>query len=194
MSAYFSENLSAPLVNVQWSWGAENDKGIYLRVWKDEIENDNEVLVLLNSAAESRLGHIERQKHLKSIAQGKPGYVVVITKWMDTADESRKITEFDESVFRITDLIVKDNGDEYAVVDFDNPIYPEFIGQEIDLDRIKVAASKVKKSAELLDKAMTKFHWKPTSICDSEDVIRLLSKDGKHKAKIIISSSEWVRL
>lgn len=38
ISAFFAENLNAPLANVQWSWGAENEKGVYLRIWAIEVD------------------------------------------------------------------------------------------------------------------------------------------------------------
>lgn len=197
MSAFFKEDLNAPLANVQWSWGAENEKGIYLRIWASEVIEDEErnskALVLGQINTDTRLGQKERLRQINSIKEGKPGYVVVITSHFETEDGAWRIDEYNECVYAIESLNEKD-GSIYANVNFNAPIYPAYIGQEIDVDAIVLAASKIKKSADMLNKAMTKFDWQPTSLCADKEIINLLSKDGKHKAQIIIPQSKWVRL
>lgn len=192
MSAFFKENLDAPLTNVQWSWGAENEKGCYLRVWEDE-NKDGCCLVYLNAVGDARLGQTERLRHINIIKQGKPGYVIQITEGIETDDGKWKIKAYQESILRIKSFSENEAGDIYAEVDFDDPIYSDFIGKEINVDEIKQAAESNKKASELLEKAMSRFGWRPTQICPDGEVISLISKDGRQFAKLIISSAKWVR-
>lgn len=192
MSAFFKENLNAPFANVQWSWGAENEKGCYLRVWEDE-NHDGRCLVYLNDAGDKRLGQAERLRHIKSIKHGKPGYVIQITEGTETEDGTWKIKAYQESILRITAFFENNAGDIYAEVNFDAPIYPDFIGKEIDIDIIQDAAKANEKASELLEKAITKFGWQPTGVSSDSEVISLISKDGRQFAKLIISSAQWIR-
>ena len=173
MSAFFKENLNAPFANVQWSWGAENEKGCYLRVWEDE-NHDGRCLVYQNDAGDKRLGQAERLRHIKSVKQGKPGYVIQITEGTETEDGTWKIKAYQESILRITAFFENDAGDIYA---------------EVNLH----AAKANKKASELLEKAITKFGWQPTGVSSDSEVISLISKDGRQFAKLIISSAQWIR-
>ncbi len=192
ISAFFSENLNAPLTNVQWSWGADNDKGVYLRIWADEVK-DNKNAVFYYRPSDKRLGQKERHQHIQSIKQGKPGYVVLITDGHQSPGGTWRIGSYDECVYRISGLSDEDSGDVYADIDFENPIYPNEIGNEIDLKGIVAAANKVKTSGERLEKAITQFKWKPTGICPLNDEISLMSSDGKLTATLVISKNEWIR-
>ncbi|GAL03315.1 hypothetical protein JCM19237_6208 [Photobacterium aphoticum] len=192
MSAFFAENLSAPLTNVQWSWGSENEKGVYLRIWAEEVK-DKRGMVYACDPADTRLGQKERLRHIKQIESGKPGYVVVITEGHVSSSGTWRIDRFEECIYPILNFSRNENGDIYADVDFDSPVYPEFIGQEIDYAAIELAASAYPKALETLTKATTKFEWQATKVDESTETIFLISKDGTQKAQIHIPSGKWMR-
>ena len=192
MSAFFTENLSAPLTNVQWSWGAENEKGVYLRIWAQEVKEKNG-LVYLNTPSDSRLGQKERLRHIKQIEGGKPGYVVVITEGHESSSGTWRIDLYEECIYSILDFNRTENGDIYASIDFGSPVYPEFIGQEIDVIAIESAASANKLAFDTFHKATSMFGWQATKIDGSGKNILLISKDGMKKAQIHIPTGKFIR-
>ncbi|EIZ1317394.1 hypothetical protein MOU92_004178 [Vibrio parahaemolyticus] len=192
MSAFFAENLSAPLTNVQWSWGAENEKGVYLRIWAEEVK-EKDGLVYLNTPSDTRLGQKERLRHIKQIEGGKPGYVVVITEGHESSSGTWRIDRYDECIYPILSFSRTETGDIYASIDFSSPVYPEFIGKEIDLAAIESAASVNKLAHETFQKATSKFGWQATKLDDSGKNIFLISKDGTKKAQIHIPTGEFIR-
>lgn len=192
MSAFFAENLSAPLTNVQWSWGAENKKGVYLRIWAQEVKETNG-LVYLNTPSDTRLGQKERLRHIKQIEGGKPGYVVVITEGHESSSGTWRIDRYEECVYSILDFSRTESGDVYASIDLGSPIYPEFIGQEINVAAIELAVSTNKLAFATFQKATTKFKWQATKIDRLGKNIFLISKDGTKKAQIHIPTGEFIR-
>lgn len=76
--------LGAPLKNPRWSWGAvrSDDKVVFLRVWKDEIEqyNGSQYVQILNNdkwkAKPNSRGYSDRVKHVKMIEQGSQCYLI----------------------------------------------------------------------------------------------------------------------
>lgn len=192
LSDFFFNVLNAPLKNKQWSWGAENGNGVYLRVWKSELDGNNG-LVYVDSPSDRRLGQLERQSHIQTIMQGKPGYAVLID-----GEQSQngiwRISGYDSNIYPIIAFCTVDKeGRLFAKIDLAQPIYPENIGQEIDVIAIQQAANQNIKAQEKLTKAMHEFGWKPTRLDNQNGVIYLISRDGKNKAKLIISSAEWLR-
>ncbi|HDM8199317.1 TPA: hypothetical protein P0E36_005530 [Vibrio harveyi] len=192
MSAFFAENLSAPLTNVQWSWGAENEKGVYLRIWAEEVKEKNG-LVYLNTPSDTRLGQKERLRHIKQVESGKPGYVVVITEGHESSGGTWRIDRYEECIYPILSFNRTESGDIYASIDFSSPVYPEFIGKEIDLVAIEAAASINKIAFETLKKATSKFGWQATKLDDSKNHICLISKDGTKTAQIHIPTGKFIR-
>ncbi len=69
-----------------WSWGSENAKGITPRAWNRTKIGDK--FDIANSGMETdndgrtRAGGV-MAKHVKAIAQGKPGYIVAIDGEVD---------------------------------------------------------------------------------------------------------------
>ncbi|HCH0717401.1 TPA: hypothetical protein NKO89_001398 [Vibrio parahaemolyticus] len=192
MSAFFAENLSAPLTNVQWSWGAENEKGVYLRIWAEEVKEKNG-LVYLNTPSDTRLGQKERLRHIKQIESGKPGYVVVITEGHESSSGTWRIDRYEECIYPILSFSRTKSGDVYALIDFNSPVYPEFIGKEIDFVAIESAASANKVALETFIKATSKFGWQATKLDDSKNHIFLISKDGTKTAQIHIPTGRFIR-
>lgn len=193
ISIYFSENLNAPFTNVVWSWGSENDIGIYLRIWSDKFDGVNYCLYTPSSENE-RNGQKERLNHVKSIYQGKPGYAVVITKHHELANGQRVIDDYDECIYKISNIVITENGSYMATVDLENPIHPEYIENNVNKDDAIVLCSKNPDALAKLDKAINKLNWKIIGIDKLKQEICLLSKDGKATAKICIPSAEWVRI
>ncbi|WP_438454562.1 hypothetical protein [Vibrio alginolyticus] len=192
MSAFFAENLSAPLTNVHWSWGAENEKGVYLRIWAEEVKEKNG-LVYLNTPSDTRLGQKERLGHIKQVKSGKPGYVVVITEGHKSSGGTWRIDRYEECIYPILSFNRTESGDIYASIDFSSPVYPEFIGKEIDMVAIETAASVNKIAFETLKKATSKFGWQATKLDDSKNHIFLISKDGTKTAQIHIPTGKFIR-
>ena len=105
ISKFFEQKLEAPLHNTVWSWGSENAKGIYLRAWnrtkigeKFDIANSG---METDNDGRTRAGGVERAKHVKAIAQGKPGYIVAIDGEVDDEGKSHIKDYNDKAVFRI---------------------------------------------------------------------------------------------
>ncbi|WP_163936454.1 hypothetical protein [Paraferrimonas sp. SM1919] len=191
MSAFFKDHLQAPLTNVQWSWGSENEKGIYLRIWQDEVEGREALLYLCNG--DTRVGQQERSRHIEAIKHGKPAYVVLITQWQEDAKGKRHIDAYKECVYPVTSLLFRENGDVYADINFNNPRYPECIGDEIDTAGIEAAVAKNVKAFETMQKAREKFGWRPTRISECGEQVLFISKDGSKNAKMVIETGQWIR-
>lgn len=192
ISAFFAENLNAPLANVQWSWGAENEKGVYLRIWAIEVDG-NEGLVCKYSVGDSRLGQKERLRHIKEIEQGKLGYVVVLTEGSQPEGGTWRIEKYEECIYPIQGFSKKENGDIYAIIDFETPIYPDLIGSNVDFEAIKAAAGQNKKSLDIYVKAVEEYSWQPTKLDEGNGIIFFVSKDGTKKAQLNIAAAKWVR-
>lgn len=80
ISTHF-ENLDAPLVNINWSWGAQRPDGkVLLRAWNDErLKIDGQwYRLLLNPEWNTSTGYPERIRHLELIRNGAPGYMVIL--------------------------------------------------------------------------------------------------------------------
>ena len=96
ISDYFARVLQAPLKNIQWSWGAENDHAVFLRSWIPEYDG-RRVYVLGDRDDYGSPGYGERIQHIDSIKSGKPGYVVLLEPNDANADKWT-IKRFEEKV------------------------------------------------------------------------------------------------
>ncbi len=140
ISKFFEQRLEAPLHNTVWSWGSENDKGIYLRAWNRTKVGDKFDIAStgmeIDSEGRMRPGGVERAKHVKAIAQGKPGYIVTIDGYVDESGKSHIVDYNDKAVFRIVSLSTTTAGITLAEVDYDNPILIDSIGEDTDVESI----------------------------------------------------------
>ena len=99
-SAFFNK-LKAPLLNVQWSWGAARPDGIViLRVWGDETAKvDDKRFVRLTYhqifPGTSNNGYNERLRHVTAIKAGAEAYAVMCNAVVPLT-EPREIRSFDE--------------------------------------------------------------------------------------------------
>lgn len=108
----------------QWSWGSENDKGIFLRVWLHEIENGK--AIIRNIHQKKSAGLTERERHLSSLNQGKPGYAVILRS-KDPLAEKNAIESYERVIYRITKIEKDSRGVIWAEIDMDSPISPQDI-------------------------------------------------------------------
>ncbi|WP_394131932.1 hypothetical protein [Shewanella maritima] len=191
MSVFFSENLRAPLSNVQWSWGAENQDSVFLRIWDEEVKNKHGLVYLNNG--DKRLGQAERYRHIQSIKRGKPGYVVVILSGHESSNGTWRIDTYKECVYQIVDITTDEQGNIYAKIDFDTPIYPPYIRTELDPYLLQAAVHHIPRSAELLKRATEKFGWRATRYNSDIGIIDLISQNGKQHASLNVSTSQWIR-
>ena len=106
--------LQAPLKNIQWSWGAENDYAVFLRSWIPEYDG-RRVYVLGDRDDYGSPGYGERIQHIETIKSGKPGYVVLLEP-VDPKAEKWTIKRFDEKV-RPIKLFEQDADEWFAVLD-----------------------------------------------------------------------------
>lgn len=191
ISQFFSHALNAPLSNVQWSWGSENNLGVYLRAWQVQADGDR-IVICDVGPNDSRPGLSERLRQITSIKQGKPGYIVLITQRRIDEDGAWRIERYDECLYRILEIEPTLNEQITARVDFANPIYPEHIGAEIDIAGIRAALVGHEVAEETFAKALIKG-WTPTQLNSSDNAISFISRDGKQTAKLMIASGKWVR-
>jgi len=114
ISDYFEKVLEAPLKNIQWSWGAENGKAVFLRSWVPEYDG-HRVYVLGDRDDYGSPGYHERIQHIESIKSGMPGYVVMIEP-VDASLDKWTIKRFEEKVYPIKGF--EQDADEcYAILD-----------------------------------------------------------------------------
>ena len=127
ISDYFARVLGAPLRNIQWSWGAENEKAVFLRSWVPEYDG-RRVYVLGERDDYGSPGYRERIQHIESIKSGMPGFVVLLEP-QDPVAEKWTIKRFEEKVYPIRSFereadewfAVVDDGVEVAVANGFNP-------------------------------------------------------------------------
>ena len=117
-SAFF-KRLQAPLLNVQWSWGAMRPDGtVILRVWGDETDKvgDKRFVRLMNHRrfrGTANNGYNERVRHVATIKAGADAYAVMCNA-VDPGAEPREIKSFDDrSLIRLGE-IREIEGDEWA--------------------------------------------------------------------------------
>lgn len=114
------EKLGIPLANPQWSWGASNRNGVVLRVWQDSgrREPDGFRSYTVNANPDSRLGSMERQRHLAEVRSGKPLFLVVCQDVNGGKDEfDRKIRPMkDWPLFSCEPELLCSNGETRAVI------------------------------------------------------------------------------
>ncbi|WP_299141419.1 hypothetical protein, partial [uncultured Vibrio sp.] len=123
----------------------------------------------------TRSGGVERAKHVKAIAQGKPGYIVAIDGYLDDAGKSHIVDYNDKAVFRILSLTVNEQGKTLAEVDYDKPILIEVIGEETDVAAIMESLKDKPKALTTLAKA-EKLGWQITGMNDHGVTILLKGK------------------
>lgn len=122
---FYTEVLGAELRNARWSWGAHDPvkDRLYLRVWTDEVVEDNGtsfVMVLRTAAPRSSAGRAERQRHLSLIAAGAEAYGVLCTPdGPRRTDHPRKIRDFDrEALLRLGRVVEFPAGRYAEIVEF----------------------------------------------------------------------------
>ena len=117
-SAFFNR-LQAPLLNVQWSWGAVRPDGIViLRVWGDQTQPiDGKRFVRLTHHSIFRgianNGYNERIRHVAAIQAGADAYAVMCNAVDDLA-EPREIRSFDDRTLIHLGELLEIDGDEWA--------------------------------------------------------------------------------
>jgi hypothetical protein len=110
ISAVFA-SLRAPLVNQRWSWGAQRptDGAVFLRVWQDLkfMRNGDSFFVVDARLKDDQhsTGYQERVRHLDTVRQGAPCYLVMCSV-KDVNASPRVIADFNDSeVFVGAELI-----------------------------------------------------------------------------------------
>lgn len=63
-----------------------------------------------------------------------------------------------------------------------------------DLTAVTNRAGFNKSSRKLLDRAINKYGWQPTSISSDGDIINMMSEDGRACAQLVISKGHWHRI
>ncbi|WP_434763241.1 hypothetical protein [Vibrio fortis] len=124
----------------------------------------------------TRAGGVERAKHVKTITQGKPGYIVAIDGYVDDAGKSHIVDYNDKAVFRILSLTVNEQGKTLAEVDYDNPVLIDMIGEEIDVTSILASLEGKPKALATLAKA-EKLGWQITG--SNQQGVTILLKGKK---------------
>jgi len=125
----FFRRLGAPLVNPQWSWGAQrpSDGAVFLRVWQNEklVENGRLHFLILSdidaARASARLGYTERLKHIEAVRSGAPCFLVVIIA-KDIAASPRKIADFHDEYVFVGEELVERNGSLWVKVAGRKPV------------------------------------------------------------------------
>lgn len=112
ITAFFAQTLRAPLANLRWSWGAQDDisRRVFLRVWLEDVvaQGDGHRILIQELDRSDRPGWRERQRHIALLDSGYLGFAVVCTKRQD----GEGIAEYDDAVLlrlgkpRIRDGIV----------------------------------------------------------------------------------------
>jgi hypothetical protein len=93
--------LGAPLTNNRWSWGAQRatDGAVILRVWQDlKFIEAGRMHMLIDAHANDdteSLGYPERVRHIESIRNGAPCFMVMCSAH-DAEASPRKIGDFDD--------------------------------------------------------------------------------------------------
>ncbi|MGR5231130.1 hypothetical protein [Vibrio rotiferianus] len=187
ITKYFEQDLIAPFKNSQWSWGSENEFGVYLKVWEEDIIEQKTFLCKKKSSS-SRLGYFERLRQIKTIQQGKPGYVVVLKM---KSGKNERIESYSKYLYPIKSICLDNDDGFFAYVDYNQPLLPIDIKKTINLNLIFDAVSSNPLAKDCFIRATEEFGWRPTKLVDS--MIFLISRDGKQQAKIDIDTGEYKR-
>lgn len=121
ISRFFSQ-LSLPLRNIRWSWGATSGSTILLRTWADDYSGKTRKVVVLRAPSardvSESFGLDERIVHLKALWNGGvAGYTVIATA-TDKDVRPREIASYrDDAVFAIGQLEMNGDGSIAAVLD-----------------------------------------------------------------------------
>ncbi len=113
---FYTDVLGAELRNPRWSWGAYDPvtDRLYLRVWEDEVveDNGNPFVMVLRNAGRPVAGRSERQRHLSLAAAGAETYGVLCTPdGPRRTDRPRKIRDFDrKALLRLGRIVELPNG------------------------------------------------------------------------------------
>lgn len=82
-SAFFAEDLRAPLSNLRWSWGSvdEVSRRVFLRLWQEDLQSHKGKIQIfvLDAKDTHRLGWQERQRHIALMELGYAAYGVICT-------------------------------------------------------------------------------------------------------------------
>ena len=124
LTQFHAQTLNAPVRNPQWSWGSENDKAVFLRVWQHEIRDGK--AIVRNIPLKKSAGSTEREKHLGALREGKSGYVIML-KSKDPLAEKNVIESYDHVVYPITDIATGIDGIVWAEIDLSHPVKPSDI-------------------------------------------------------------------
>ena len=118
ITRFFAE-IGMPLYNGRWSWGAENDHVIVLRVWEDEYNFQVRQVAVMDQKtlmASASAGLDERIQHLKAIWRGGVAAYAVIATAVDPAADDRSIKSYRDALFVIDSLTVDGEGTFHAHV------------------------------------------------------------------------------
>lgn len=126
LTKFHAQVLNAPVRNQQWSWGSENDEGIFLRVWLHEVENGK--AIVRNIHQKKSAGLTERERHLNSLRQGKPAYAVILRS-KDPKAEKNSIESYDQVIYPITKIEKDSLGIIWAEIDMNSPISPKIVNR-----------------------------------------------------------------
>lgn len=97
----FFQRLDAPLANNRWSWGSQrlSDGAVFLRVWQDlKFVEDGQAYMLVDARTHDdtdSLGYHERVRHLQSVRDGAPCFLVMCVA-KDVEASPRTIKEFND--------------------------------------------------------------------------------------------------
>ena len=127
ITSFYSEALGANLANSRWSWGAYDpvEDHIYLRVWKDEIEDlggSKRVLILDTAWLSKGPGKKEREDHIQKIRNGTHGFGVVCVPKTSSTNGLRTIKSFDRKSLIQLGEIHSDGRRIYAAISGDVPV------------------------------------------------------------------------
>ncbi|MFK0573773.1 hypothetical protein [Endozoicomonas sp.] len=79
-STYFTR-IGAPYTNIRNSWGGESKTKIVLKGWADEAVREGEHQAVMidwdSNGADKRIGYYERKRHVDSIQDGKPAFIIL---------------------------------------------------------------------------------------------------------------------
>ncbi|WOX04222.1 hypothetical protein [Microbulbifer pacificus] len=182
ISDYFSKVLQAPLKNIQWSWGAENEKAVFLRSWVPEYDG-RRVYVLGDRDDYGSPGYRERIQHIESIKSGMPGFVVLLEPQDPTA-EKWIIKRFEEKVYPIKGF--EKEADEWFAVLADGVEVAEANGFNPVEELQKLMQCK---AAEVIQKAAKS--WKLIGIKDENAIFKHPSK--LTRLIVNINTGEYLR-
>jgi hypothetical protein len=120
LSRFFA-SMGAPLKNVRWSWGAQRaDGSVFLREWDVHrfTTHGKEYVTVAHSmrpALPREHGWRERAKHIQSIKNGAPCFLVMCSA-KDFTASPREIESFDTEYLLVGGDVIVNDGRTYVEV------------------------------------------------------------------------------